>query len=74
MSNKSFTLILIESVIIGLALIPFTYIAGYIAKFITKKPTLPDVCSKWNEYYIMEVNLFLAGFLLHLAFVYSGLV
>lgn len=74
MSNKSFTLILIESVIIGLALIPFTYITGYIAKFITKKPTLPDVCSKWNEYYIMEVNLFLAGFLLHLAFVYSGLV
>ena len=73
MSNKTFYTVFMESVIVGLMLIPFTYLAGYFAKWVTAKPALPDVCSKWNKYYIMEINLFLAGFLFHMVFEYTGL-
>lgn len=58
--------VLLEATVVGLLLIPMTYLAGFISKFITKKPALPDICSTWNKYYIMEVNLFIAGFLFHI--------
>lgn len=58
--------LLIEATAVGLLLIPCTYLAGYIVKLVGKKPTLPEVCSTWNEFYIMELNLFLAGFLFHI--------
>ena len=58
--------VIVEAIVVGLLLIPMTYIAGIIARLIVQKPSLPDVCSKWNENYIMEVNLFLAGFFFHI--------
>ena len=73
MSNKPFTTVFVESVIVGLLLIPFAYLAGYFAKAVTSKPALPDICSKWNKYYIMEINLFLTGFIFHMVFEYFGL-
>jgi len=57
--------VILESIIVGLMLIPFTYVASYIAKYISKKPSLPDICSKWNQYYVMEITLFLSGFIFH---------
>ena len=64
--------ILLEAIIVGLALIPFTYITGYIAKYAVGKPMLPDVCKEWNKYYIMEINLFLAGMLFHVVAELTG--
>ena len=70
---KSITTILIESIVVGLLLIPFTYVAGYLAKMIVSKPSLPDICKKWNKNYIMEINLFIAGFLFHLTLEVLGI-
>ena len=73
MSVKSFLTVLLEACIVGILLIPFTYIAGYLVTIFMKKPSLPEICSTWNKYYIMEINLFVAGFLFHLVSEYSGL-
>ena len=70
---KSVQKVIIEAVIVGILLIPFAYIAGYIAKSFVKKPSLPEVCSTWNENYIMEINLFIAGFLFHIVLEYAGI-
>jgi hypothetical protein len=71
--TKSFTTVFIEACVVGLLLIPFTYLAGYIAKPLLKKPSLPDICGTWNKYRVMEINLFVAGFLFHMFFEYTGL-
>jgi hypothetical protein len=69
---KTIITVLIEAVVVGLVLIPMAYIAGYFAKHLVGKPSLPEICSKWNENHIMEVNLFLAGFLFHIVCQVSG--
>lgn len=65
--------VIIEAIVVGVLLIPFTYVAGFIARNIVKKPSLPDVCQSWNKNYIMEVNLFIAGFLFHIVCELVGL-
>ena len=68
--NKPFITVFIEACVVGICLIPFTYLAGLLAQQLVSKPSLPEVCQSWNENYIMEINLFLAGFLFHLVFEY----
>lgn len=70
---KPISVIIVEAIFVGLLLIPFTYIGGFFAKFVTSKPDLADVCKTWNDNYIMEVNLFIAGFLFHIVFQVTGL-
>lgn len=70
---KPIHIIIIEAIVVGLSLIPFVYVTGMVAKLVTKKPALPEICEKWNKYYIMEVNLFLAGFLFHIVFELLGI-
>lgn len=65
--------LLFEAVVVGLLMIPVTYLAAFFAKRLVDKPTLPEICSTWNKYYIMELNLFIAGFLFHLLSEWSGL-
>lgn len=62
----TFERVILESVIVGIMLIPFAYIAGYLAKMVVDKPALPEVCSRWNENYIMEWNLFFTGVIFHI--------
>lgn len=64
--------VLLYAIFFGLVLIPLTYIAGLFAKVITQKPTLPEICSTWNQYYIMEFTVFIAGFLMYLLLHFSG--
>lgn len=71
--SKSVLTILIEAVVVGLALIPIVYLSGTVASKVASKPSLPEICSKWNENYIMEVNIFLAGFFFHVIAQYTGL-
>ena len=64
--------IIIEGIIVGLLLIIFTYIAASIVHFMGLKPVLPSICDSWNKNYVMEVTLFLSGFLFHIFFEISG--
>lgn len=71
--SKPVSTVLLEAVVVGIVLIPFVYISGYFAKLVVGKPSLPEICSSWNENYIMEVNLFMAGFLFHVVFQILGI-
>lgn len=62
------------AVLFGFILIPITYLAGFIAKLITQKPSLPEICSTWNEYYIMEITIFFTGILTFLLLYYTQLI
>lgn len=45
----------VVSILLGLIL---SIIFGYL------KPELPEECSEWDKYYVMEVIMFLTGFIL----------
>ena len=56
------TLYLREAVYAGILAIVF----GWIASFIVRpffKVSLPEICKEWNKKRVMEVSLFVAGFL-----------
>lgn len=51
-----------EAALAGILAIVF----GWIASFIVRpyfKVSLPDICAQWNKKRVMEVTLFVAGFL-----------
>tara|TARA_Y100000590_G_scaffold452872_1_gene596837 strand:- start:712 stop:957 length:246 start_codon:yes stop_codon:yes gene_type:complete len=63
--------ILIESSVVGiLVVIIGTIISFIISKFIVSD--LPPVCKNWNKNFIMEICLFLTGFITHLLCEYLG--
>lgn len=57
--------LLLEATIVGILTIIIGSLVGYgISKFVSSD--LPEVCKNWNKFYIMEITLFLTGFLIHL--------
>tara|TARA_Y100000590_G_scaffold102264_1_gene116217 strand:+ start:240 stop:482 length:243 start_codon:yes stop_codon:yes gene_type:complete len=61
-----------EAVFVGFFLVIIGTIVGFIvSKFNTNK--MPQVCKSWNKNYIMEICLFLTGFIGHYLFEYMGL-
>ena len=64
--------LLIEAVFVGVALIVVGSIVGGIIAYILSTD-LPKVCKNWNKYHVMEISLFLSGFLLHILCEISGL-
>tara|TARA_Y100000591_G_scaffold331024_1_gene363651 strand:+ start:4001 stop:4246 length:246 start_codon:yes stop_codon:yes gene_type:complete len=64
--------LLIEAVVVGLSTVIMGTIIGYIlGKF--NSVDLPSACKQWNKNHIMELSLFLTGFLLHLIWEMAGL-
>ena len=64
--------LLIEAFVVGIA----TVIIGSFVGFIIGRSLsvdLPILCKKWNKNHIMEISLFLTGFILHLLCEYSGI-
>ena len=60
----------VEASVVGIA----TVIIGSIVGFILGKcfsTNLPKICKSWNKNHIMEVSLFLTGFLLHIICEYT---
>lgn len=60
-----------EAAVVGLVLIVLTYVVSIPLSFM--KPSLPEVCASWNSGHIMELTLFLAGFLFHFLFEITGI-
>lgn len=69
---RSFGQVFIEAVIIGILVIVLGYIVGWLTKPFLGV-SLPEVCMRWNKNYMMEINLFLIGFIFHMVSEYSGL-
>lgn len=58
--------VLAEAVVMGIIVV----VLGYIICYFTEPyfgVALPDICSTWNSGHILEINLFLIGFVGHLA-------
>jgi hypothetical protein len=62
-----------EGIFVGLSLIVFVYISSGIVSNFNLKPSLPEICASWNQKYVMEITLFVAGFLFHVTFELLGL-
>lgn len=63
--------LLIEAVLVGIAVV----LAGLVITVFSKKnqQSLPEECRNWNKNYIMEITLFLIGFMLHILFEFTGI-
>ena len=62
----------IEGFYVGIIILFFGSLISFFFKIFYKKK-LPKQCRNWNKYYIMEITLFLTGFLSHVFSEYVGL-
>lgn len=61
-----------EGISVGILIV----IVGTIVTYLmgnSLKVKLPPVCDDWNKNYVMEVSLFLTGFIGHIALEYFGI-
>ena len=63
--------LIIEGSVVGIVLVVIGVILTCLLKNINND-NLPDVCKSWNKNYIMEINLFLIGFIAHMLFEMTG--
>jgi hypothetical protein len=63
-------LLFFHSIMAGL----ISVLLGYIATFIVRplRIPLPEICKSWNKNHLMEVSLFLVGFILFLILYFTG--
>ena len=59
------TKLLIEAFVVGIATVVLGYVGSYLAVKILPTPKKGEY---FNKYYVMELSLFLTGFLAHLLF------
>lgn len=64
--------LLIEAIVVGLVITVVGSIISWLIRFVWKS-SVPENCKDWNKYYVMEIALFLTGFLSHLLFEGAGL-
>lgn len=64
--------LLVEAFVVGLLTVAVGSLVGWgVGKMVSSD--LPEVCKDWNKFYIMEITLFLTGFILHILFEIFGL-
>ena len=54
--------IVLQAIVVGLLAILFNWIASFLVRPYFKV-TLPEICKSWNKHHVMEITLFVAGFL-----------
>jgi hypothetical protein len=70
---KTFSTVLIESVVVGVALIAIVFVVGTALKSAGYPMSEPQPqCKNWNDTHIMEVTLLLSGMLFHIICEYTG--
>tara|TARA_B110000208_G_C11471075_1_gene322164 strand:- start:30 stop:266 length:237 start_codon:yes stop_codon:yes gene_type:complete len=57
--------LLFEAILVGLMVVVIGSLVSYGLRYFSKK-NLPSVCKDWNKYYVMEICLFITGFLVHI--------
>lgn len=61
-----------EAIIVGILIVFFgTIISFIISKFYVTD--LPPACKDWNKNFVMEICLFLTGFIAHVVFEFMGI-
>lgn len=64
--------IIIEAIIVGIVVVIIGVIISSLIGIIWKK-SVPKVCQDWNKNHVMEIALFLTGFLTHILFQVVGI-
>tara|TARA_B110000261_G_scaffold164644_1_gene215636 strand:- start:5536 stop:5772 length:237 start_codon:yes stop_codon:yes gene_type:complete len=65
-------MLLVEAIAVGILTVIIGSMVGFIlAKYFS--PNSPKMSRDWNKNHIMEISLFLTGFLLHILCEYSGI-
>ena len=64
--------LLIEAGVVGILTVIVGTIVGYILGNMFSN-NLPKICKEWNKNHIMEICLFLTGFILHILCEFSGI-
>lgn len=62
----------LESFFVGIFIVIFGSLISFIVGLFFKTE-LPPVCKDWNKNYVMEIALFLTGFVAHLFFEIIGI-
>ena len=60
-----------EACFVGILLIIIGSIVAFLIRKTNYSPELPETCRRWNQYHVMEICLFITGFLTHLLLEYS---
>ena len=63
--------LLIEAVVVGISVVIIGSLVGYVVGR-SLSVDIPKLCKEWNKNHIMEITLFLTGFILHLVCEFSG--
>lgn len=64
--------VVVEAMVVGL----LTVVVGSIVGIMVApwfRVDLPQICKTWNQYYVMEISLFLTGVVIHLGAEIFGL-
>jgi len=65
-------MLILEGICVGILTVIVGSVVGYIlGKYFSTN--LPAICKSWNKNHIMEISLFLSGFILHILCEYSGI-
>ena len=65
-------MLLVEAIVVGIATVIIGSLVGYVMGKLMGQD-LPIKCKEWNKNHIMEITLFITGFLIHLFSELSGL-
>jgi len=65
--------LLIEALVVGVATVIIGTLVGFIIGKYFSSSNLPKICKTWNKNHIMEICLFLTGFILHILCEFSGI-
>ena len=64
--------LLVEDIAVCVITVVVCTIAGLVVGKLFSS-NLPKVCKKWNKNHVMEISLFLTGFLVHLLCEFTGI-
>ena len=64
--------LLLEAGFVGILNVLVGALVGYILGR-TMGVDLPSICKEWNKNHIMEISLFITGFMIHILCEYSGI-
>ena len=65
--------VMVEAAVVGILLVLVIYLVQFMLEVVGyPRPNLPAACSSWDQYYQMEITVFLAGALFHLICQYTG--
>jgi hypothetical protein len=65
--------LVLEAVVVGISLIIFGQIGGFMASNLVGDRSVNEMCKEWNKNHVMELSLFLTGFIAHFTFEVSGI-